>query len=137
MPKPSLDPSATVTTVAEVQLSPKLKKRLSMLLARYQARHAEIATLEAMQEEAKDAMETAFADAGEYDALKAGVRVDDIPLKRIEGQETTVTDYPGIMKKFKITPKAWAAFQSKRPKKGYLSVSLPRKKKDADDDDEK
>ena len=134
MPKPSLNPSATVTTVAEVELSPKLKKKLQMLLARYQARHAEIAELEALQDEAKDEMELAFAEADEYEALKSGVRVDNIPLKRVEGQETTVTDYPGIMKRWKITPKEWAKFQSKKPKKGYLSITLPKKKKDADED---
>ena len=134
MPKPSLTPSATVTTVAEVELSPKLKKKLQMLLARYQVRHAEIAALEALQEEAKDEMELAFAEADEYETLKSGVRVDNIPLKRIEGQETTVTDYPGIMKRFKITPKDWAKFQTKKPKKGCLSISLPKEKKTEDDE---
>ena len=131
MPKPSLETSVTATT--EIELSPKLKKKLSLIVARYQTRAEEIATLEALQDEAKDEIETAFAEADEYETLKSGVRVDDIPLKRIEGQETTVTDYPGIMKRFKITPKDWAKFQTKKPKRGYLSITLPKKKADTDE----
>src|SRR3990167_2840769 len=121
---PKLETS--VTTVAEVEISPRLKKKLSLILARYQQRAQEIDTLSALQNEAKEEIETAFIDAGEYEALQNGVRVDDIPLKRIDGQKTKSTDYASIMKKFKITPKAWAAFVSVKDKKGYLHISLPK-----------
>ena len=131
MPKPSLEPS--ITTTAEIELSPRLKTKLSKLLKEYQSRHGEIERLSALQDEAKDVIETEFASADEYEALLSGVRVDDIPLKRIEGQKTKKTDYAGIMKRWKITPKEWAKFVTEAPKKGYLSISLPRRKKDEDE----
>ena len=133
MPKPSLTTSTSVTTVAEVELKPALRKKLDLLLKKYQTRHAEIEALEALQDEAKDEMELAFAESDQYEALQNGVRVNDIPLKIVEGKAKK-TDYPGIMKRWKITPKDWAKFVTEKPKKAYLSISLPRKKKDTDED---
>lgn len=132
MPKLSLE--TTVTTVAEIQLKPSLKKKLDLLLKEYQKRHAEIDALSALQDEAKEEIELAFAEANQYEALESGVRVNNIPLKIVSGQTTKKTDYAGIMKKWKITPKDWAKFVAEAPKKAYLSISLSRKKKDDDVD---
>lgn len=135
MPKLKTETTAKVTTVAEVTLKPSLKKKLDLLLSRYQTRAKELAELKKLQEESQDEIETAFIDAGEYNTLLAGVKIGDIPVKRVEGQTYKKLDKPALMKRFKITPAQWAEYESEHSKKGYLSISLPKQRGNDDDDE--
>ena len=121
----------SVTATTEVSLSPRLKKQLTQLLARFRQRKEEIDTLSGEQINAKDAIEEAFVEAGEYSALLAGVRVDGVPLKRVEGGTTKAFDKPGLMRRFKITPAQWDSFVTEEPKQGHLSITF--KERDVDD----
>jgi hypothetical protein len=131
MPRMATRTEATVTTTSEVELSTRLVKQLKAKLDAYKDLVVERSRIDSEIDTAKTEIETLFADAGEYNALLAGVRVDGVPLKRVEGQTTPVFDKVGLMKRFKITPAQWDQFVDNKPKKGHLSISI---KKGKDDD---
>lgn len=127
---PKLSGKTSVTATTEVALSPTLKVKLEKLITRYKKRAKEIDDLEALQDADADELENSFAEAGEYNTLLAGVKIGDIPVKRIEGQTYKKLDKEGLMKRFKISPAQWDSFNKELPKKGHLSISLPKKKKE-------
>ena len=77
--------SADVITTTEVVLSVGLRTRLKTLLTLYHKRYQEAKALKAALKDDKEKLETMFADADEYAALEAGVRVrtpfGDVPMK--------------------------------------------------------
>jgi hypothetical protein len=79
----------------------------------------------------REHIEELFADAGEYNALLAGVKVETpegtVPLKVVTGTTSTL-DKVGLMKRFKISPAQWESFVTQTPKKAYLSIRLPGSK---------
>lgn len=132
---PRLSQSTAVTTETTVELSTKLAHRLQVELVTYASERAEITALTARCEEHKERIETLFADAGEYDAVVNGCRVDtpmgSVPLKIVVGESSSL-DKKMLMRAFKLTPADLESCTTKRPKKPYLSISLPKEQRDGD-----
>lgn len=138
-------PRLSVETTAEVKLKPTLKEKLQTLLERLHTRKAEIKGLQKKDSEDREQIETIFADAGEYEALKGGVRITtpmgDVPLKVIEdtGEDKDGNPKKGklnektLMKKHKLTIKDLDKCRDAyKPRKSYLGIWLPG----VDEDDE-
>jgi hypothetical protein len=96
---PRLVQEPQITTVAEVTLSTKLVKQLKAKLTEMRELRAQKKLIDAKMEGGKDEhgeeipglkaeIETLFADAGEYDALESGVRIEtpfgEVPVKLIK-----------------------------------------------------
>lgn len=115
----------TVETTIKATLSPKLLPKIQEKLKVYRKAVAKAAEAKVAEKTAKDDIETTVADAGEYEALEAGVVVDNIPMKIIGG-ETSEFDKVAFLKHYKLPVDAFEKFTKKKPKAKYLSVTLPR-----------
>lgn len=138
--------SAKVVTTAEVTLRPKLIEQLKAKLTEYHNLTAQAKRIKAKisggtDEEGnaipglKAELETLFADADEYAALEAGVRVDTpfgtVPMKIVKGQTARKLNITKVLKKFKITLKALeSCYDPPKDKAPYLGIWLPGDKED-------
>jgi hypothetical protein len=132
MPKPSLSASVTTTAATEVELSPKLKLQLKAKLEEFADLRVQKKSIEQREEDIKLEIETLFADAGEYNALLEGVRVDTsygpVPVKVVTGGTSKKFDKKLLMKQHKLTIAQVDALYKTTPKADYVNVSLPRDK---------
>lgn len=132
---PRLTQTVEVVTTTEVTLSARLTKQLKTKLVAYAAKRAEAAKLKVELDTDKEELETLFADAGEYEALEAGVRVNtpmgDVPMKIITGSTTPKLNMSKLMKKFSLTPDDIASCTDPgKAKKPYLGIFLPTEQED-------
>lgn len=117
-----------VTTETTVELSPRLKKKVQVAIDLYADLVRQRKDLEKRIKKAAEAIEVPFHDAGESDALNAGVKVGDVSVKWISGQKTRSLNKATLMKRHKITPKQLDACYDESDKAAYLYVGLPKDK---------
>ena len=134
-----LSQTTSVTTTTEVELSPKLKLLLKAKLEEFAGLRAEKKATKLKEDKIKLEVETLFSDAGEYNALVAGVTVDTsigpIPLKEVIGGTKKTFQKKLLLTRHKLTVPQVEALYKTTPKADYLSISLPRKSGEEEDDD--
>ena len=127
-------PTVTTTQTTKVKLSIALTTKVLKKLRVFEELDAQIKAAELAQAKIKDEVENLFADAGEFDALVNGCKVDDIPLKYVTG----TTKYFNKMKLVEqglVTLAQLAAVTEEKPKKAYLKVTLPGQAHKGENDD--
>jgi hypothetical protein len=117
-----------VTTEVTVEISPKLKKKVQIAIDLYADLVRQRKDIEKRIKLAAEAIEVPFHDAGESEALSNGVKVGDVSVKWIDGQESKTLNKAKLMKRYKMTPEQFEAFYDKKPKAAYLYVGLPKDK---------
>jgi len=136
-----LSQTPSVTTTAEVELSPKLTLQLKASLEKFAALRAEKKATIVKEDALKLEVESLFEAAGEYRALCEGVKVDTafgpVSLKEVIGGTKKTFQKKLLMTRHKLTVAQVDALYTETPKADYLSVSLPRDPDDKDDDDSK
>lgn len=136
---PKLSQTTSVTTTTEVELSPKLKAQLKAKLEEFAGLRGEKKATKKKEDKIKLELETLFSDAGEYNALVAGVTVETsigpIPLKEVIGGTKKTFQKKLLMTRHKLSVEQVAALYKESPKADYLSISLPRDPEDEEDDD--
>jgi len=132
--RPSLSASVTTTAATEVELSTKLKVLLKAKLEEFADLRVQKKSIAKREDELKIEVETLFADAGEYNVLLEGVRVDTvygpIPVKVVTGGTTKSFDKKLLMRRHKLTIAEVDALYTEKPKANYLNVSLPSENSD-------
>ena len=140
MPRPSLSASVTTTAATEIELSPKLKLLLKAKLEEFADLRVQKKSIGTREDALKEEIETVFADAGEYNALLAGVKVDTaygpIPVKVVTGGTTKKFQKKLLMKQYKLTIAQVDALYKESPKADYVNISLPRDKDDKDEEED-
>lgn len=140
---------AEVVTTAAVELSPKLLKQIKVKLNDIRMHKAEHKALGKTIDQEKIDLETFFADANEYEALKAGVEVvtpfGKVPLKIVGGKTAPKLNLKKVMNKLYVKDKKGnftkavpADFDDcmdpGKDKKEYLGIWLPSDESDDEDD---
>lgn len=115
-----------IRTVVETEPLPELTLTQQQQLLR------EIAVYEALADEADENKQLLDAQKQYLNQLRADmgagaktVSPGDGFLLTLVGGESSSLDKKGLMKRFAITPAAWAEFVKKKPKKPYLLVTTP------------
>jgi hypothetical protein len=131
---PKMQQTTSVTTTVEIELKPALKAMLKAKLEEFADLRVQKKSIETREDAIKEEIETLFADAGEYNALIAGVKVDTaygpIPVKVVTGGTSKSFDKKLLMKRHKLTIAQVDALYEETPKADYVNVSLPRDKED-------
>ncbi len=128
MPRLKQTVEPEVTTQIEIEISPKLKKKVQVAIDLYADLVKQRKDLEARIKKAAEAIEVPFHDAGESEALSNGVKVGDVSVKWISGQKSKTLNKAKLMKKYKMTPAQFDAFYDEKDKQPYLYVGLPKAK---------
>jgi hypothetical protein len=135
---PKLQQTISVTAVTEVELKPALKLQLKTRLEEFADLRVQKKSIAAREDALKLEIETLFADAGEYNALLAGVKVDTaygpIPVKVVTGGTSKSFDKKLLMKRHKLTIAQVDELYVEKPKADYVNVSLPREKDEEEDE---
>ena len=141
--------SASVITTTEVTLSTKLRLKLVARLQDYALRVHNHATDAKDIKDRKAEFETLFADAGEYEALEAGVRIQtpmgEVPMKIVKGETAPKLNLKKLMagcyvkdaggKYVALTPASIQRFyDAGKPKAEYLGIWLPNDKEEGEDE---
>ena len=144
MPKPSI----TIVTTAEVKLSASLRTRLSTKLEEYITRARNLATDTKDINDRKSELELLFADAGEYEALEAGVRIHtsmgEVPMKIVKGETAPKLNVKKLMagcfvkdknnKYVALTPTSIQKFyDAGKAKAEYLGIWIPGDREEGED----
>ena len=133
---------AEVTTLTEVDLKPSLVMEI-----RQELQHLDKLQRVGKQNrkdivESKTDLELLFADAKEYSALEAGVRVQtamgEVPMKIVKGKtakKLNISKVTKLLIKLGATVKQMeACYDPPKDKKPYLGVWIPGDDDEADDD---
>lgn len=116
-------PSLTTTQTTEVKISPALKKKLLLKLKTY----ASIKVLVEVQlrglDIIKEEIEELFIQAGEFEALQAGVKVDGYSTKHISGVNSRL-DKRKLLEQGVSMAQLENAMVTK-PSKPYVKISVP------------
>ena len=134
---------ATVTARTEVDLKPRLLTELKAALVSLNKLQREGKENKKAQAQAKDGIETLFADADEYEALKEGVRVvtpmGEVPLKIIGGKTAprlNMKKVYALLGKHNVPMKAFEkCYDPGKDKKEYLGVFIPNDDNEEDDNE--
>lgn len=125
-------PSITTEQRAQVQLEPALLRKLRLKLKTYASLRDTVIAAKAAQDKIKTEVESLFAEGDQYDALIAGCRVDDFPLKIVSGTQKKLD------KKF-LVAQGWVSqaqlneATKEVPKKPYLKITCPGEHEEADE----
>lgn len=122
-------PSVQTTQTTEVKLSPKLKTKILLKLRKFQELRDEINLAKGKQNEIKEAIEIAFIDAGEFNALQAGVSMEGF-IMRHGGSTRAKFDKLGAVKRGWLTIAQIAELTTNKPTKASISIRCPGEKDD-------
>lgn len=119
-----MSPSPTLQTVAEVEISPKLRRRVAAHLEAYFSLQSAIKALEADADVAKAEILATFEDAGEGHALDAGVTVEGVGRIKMVYPTTSKLDVKKLIAQGVSTAQIERATVTK-PGKPYPKLSPP------------
>jgi hypothetical protein len=124
MPKPSV----TTTQTTEVQLSPALRTKLLKKLKAFQVNKQAIEAAEAANKSLKEDIDELFAEAGEFDSLSAGVKIDGFFTKYVTPVRSTLDKKKLLMQG--VTTAMIEAATVTAPGKAYTQVRCPDERDD-------
>lgn len=117
-------PKATIEQRTELKLTPALKKKLTLWLKEYTQLTLDARRIKREKKAIEESVETAFIDADEFEALQAGIRYDNIPLKHISPLKSTLDKKLLISRGWLTTAQLEEATKTK-PAKSYVKISIP------------
>lgn len=122
MPKTSV----TTTQTTEVQLSPALRTKLLKKLKAFQVNKQAIEAAEAANKSLKEDIDELFAEAGEFDSLSAGVKIDGFFTKYVTPVRSTLDKKKLLMQG--VTTAMIEAATVTTPGKAYTQIRCPGEK---------
>lgn len=114
---------ATVTTevTQTVKLAPKVRAEVRTLMGQIADITVQEGQLDKQKKAAKERIEQLLADAGEYDALIAGMDIDGLKVTLVQPNGREVYDDKKLLSH--LTPAQLAACKVLRPGTPYIKVS--------------
>lgn len=117
-------PTVSTQQTVQVTLTPLVMKKLRLKLKTFEALRDSINAAKAAQEKIKGEVESLFTDADEYEALIAGCRVDDYPLKIVAGTQKKL-DRKYLISQGWVSQAQLNEATKEVPKKAFLKITCP------------
>lgn len=120
-------PGISTTQVTEIQLAPRLKQQLLDKLTQFDRNDEEIKRREAQNVKIKQEVDDIMTQAGEGNALLAGVDIDGYRVKLVTGLSTRL-DKDRLKRQHGLTQADLDACSDTKPNTPYIKVTLPKEK---------
>jgi hypothetical protein len=116
-------PTVKTEQTVEIKLAPQLKTKILRKLRQYAELKLQAKAIESAQAKIRQETEAAFADAGEFAALQAGIRVDDFRVCHVSPVRTTLDKQRLIAEG--VTVAQIEAATLTVPGRAYLKITVP------------
>lgn len=120
-------PGISTTQTTEIQLAPRLKQQLLDKLTQFDRNDEEIKRREAQNVKIKQEVDDIMTQAGEGNALLAGIDIDGYRVKLVTGLSTKL-DKDRLKRQHGLTQADLDACSDTTPNKPYVKVTLPKEK---------
>lgn len=120
-------PGISTTQTTEIQLAPRLKQQLLDKLTQFDRNDEEIKRREAQNVKIKQEVDDIMTQAGEGNALLAGIDIDGYRVKLVTGLSTKL-DKDRLKRQHGLTQADLDACSDAKPNTPYIKVTLPKEK---------